>query len=78
MIKSTIVIPNYNGIRYIQTCLESLYSGTAKEFEVIVVDNASTDGSMEIVRDRFPQVRLSWRRSWTATGMGRYFRLRRG
>ncbi len=58
MIKSTIVIPNYNGIRYIQTCLESLYSGTAKEFEVIVVDNASTDGSMEIVRDRFPQVRL--------------------
>lgn len=58
MIKSTIVIPNYNGIRYIQACLESLYSGTAKEFEVIVVDNASTDGSMEIVRDRFPQVRL--------------------
>ena len=36
MIKSTIVIPNYNGIRYIQACLESLYSGTAKEFEVIV------------------------------------------
>lgn len=45
MIKSTIVIPNYNGIRYIQACLESLYSGTAKEFEVIVVDNASTDGA---------------------------------
>lgn len=58
MIKSTIVIPNYNGIRYIQACLESLYSGTAKEFQVIVVDNGSTDGSMELVRDRFPQVRL--------------------
>jgi len=58
MIKSTIVIPNYNGIKYIQACLESLYGGTAKEFEVIVVDNASTDGSMELVRDQFPGVRL--------------------
>ena len=58
MVKSTIVIPNYNGIRYIQACLESLYGGTTKEIEVIVVDNASTDGSMELVRDRFPQVRL--------------------
>lgn len=58
MIKSTIVIPNYNGIRYIQACLESLYGGTTKELAVIVVDNASTDGSMELVRDRFPQVRL--------------------
>jgi len=58
MTKSTIVIPNYNGINYIQACLESLYSGTAKDLEIVVVDNASTDGSMELVRDRFPQVRL--------------------
>lgn len=58
MIKSTVVIPNYNGIKYIQACLESLYGGTTKEIEVIVVDNASTDGSMELVRDQFPQVRL--------------------
>lgn len=58
MTKSTIVIPNYNGIKYIQACLESLYGGTTKEIEVIVVDNASTDGSMELVRDKFPQVRL--------------------
>ncbi|MDE7031030.1 MAG: glycosyltransferase family 2 protein [Lachnospiraceae bacterium] len=58
MVKSTIVIPNYNGIQYIQACLESLYGGTAKEIAVIVVDNASTDGSMELVRDRFPQVQL--------------------
>lgn len=58
MTKSTIVIPNYNGMKYIQTCLESLYQGTTKDIEVIVVDNASTDGSMELVRDKFPQVRL--------------------
>jgi len=58
MIKSTIVIPNYNGIKYIEACLESLYTGTCKDFHVIVVDNASTDGSMEVVRDKFPQVEL--------------------
>ena len=58
MTKSTIVIPNYNGIKYIQACLESLYGGTVADIEVIVVDNASVDGSMELVRDRFPQVRL--------------------
>ena len=58
MTKSTIVIPNYNGINYIQACLESLYSGTAKDLEIVVVDNASTDGSMELVRDQFPKVRL--------------------
>lgn len=58
MTKSTIVIPNYNGSKYIQACLESLYGGTTKEIEVVVVDNASTDGSMELVRDQFPQVRL--------------------
>lgn len=58
MAKTTVVIPNYNGIRYIEDCLDSLYAGTQKEIEVIVVDNASTDGSMELVRDKFPQVRL--------------------
>lgn len=58
MTKSTIVIPNYNGIKYIQACLESLYGGTVTDIEVIVVDNASVDGSMELVRDKFPQVRL--------------------
>ena len=56
--KSTVVIPNYNGITYMEACLESLYAGTSKHFHVIVVDNASTDGSLEIVRQKFPQVRL--------------------
>jgi hypothetical protein len=58
MAKSTIVIPNYNGIKYIEACLESLYGGTVTDIEVIVVDNASTDKSMELVRDKFPQVKL--------------------
>lgn len=58
MSKSTVIIPNYNGIKYIEACLESLYQGTCTDMEVIVIDNASTDGSMEIIRDKFPQVKL--------------------
>jgi hypothetical protein len=58
MAKSTVVIPNYNGIKYIEACLESIYGGTVNGVEVIVVDNASTDGSMEIVRDKFPKATL--------------------
>ena len=58
MAKTTVVIPNYNGIKYIEACLESLFQGTDTEFEVIVVDNASKDGSLELVKEKFPQVIL--------------------
>ncbi len=58
MAKSTVVIPNFNGIKYIGACLDSLYMGTIKDLEVVVVDNGSADGSMELVRDQYPQVRL--------------------
>lgn len=58
MAKSTIVIPNYNGIKYIEQCLESIYGGTITDLEVIVVDNASTDGSLELIEKKFPQVHL--------------------
>lgn len=52
--KSTIIIPNYNGIRYLENCLRSLEKEPA---DVIVVDNASTDGSFEMIGEKFPMVR---------------------
>lgn len=58
MTKSTIIIPNYNGIKYIEACLESIFTGTAKNVHVVVVDNASKDGSLELIKDKFPQVEL--------------------
>lgn len=58
MAKSTVVIPNYNGMKYIEACLESLFVGTTKDIEVIMVDNASTDGSLELVKEKFPQVQI--------------------
>lgn len=60
MYKVTVVIPNYNGIKFMETCLKALYSqeeGTP-EYRVLVVDNASKDGSAELVRKAFPQAEL--------------------
>lgn len=57
MIKTTVVIPNYNGIKYIDNCLASLYKGAAVP-EIIVVDNHSQDGSPELVKEKYPEVRL--------------------
>ena len=42
---TSVVIPNYNGIRYLKNCLLSLPKCEGEDFEVIVVDNGSTDGS---------------------------------
>ncbi|MBQ8597714.1 MAG: glycosyltransferase family 2 protein [Lachnospiraceae bacterium] len=57
MSKTTVVIPNYNGIKYLENCLSSLLEGTVIP-HVIVVDNASSDGSREIVEEKFGQVQL--------------------
>lgn len=54
-IRSTIIIPNYNGMKYIENCLTALAGEPAR---VIVVDNGSTDGSREVVQEKFPSVRL--------------------
>jgi GT2 family glycosyltransferase len=54
-----IVIVNWNSERYLRDCLHSLEAHPPDvPWEVIVVDNASTDGSVEIVRHEFPGVTL--------------------
>jgi len=55
--KASVIIVNWNGERFIERCLAALAVQTLKPHEIIVVDNASTDGSLEIVR-RFPDVRV--------------------
>ncbi len=53
----SIVIPNWNGIKFIGMCLDSIVKSTIKDYEVIVVDNGSTDGSKELVAEKYPWVR---------------------
>ncbi|MBF0518644.1 MAG: glycosyltransferase, partial [Nitrospirae bacterium] len=54
----TVIIPNYNGHTYLGDCLNSLRNQTYKKFEIIVVDNGSTDGSVDFIKETFPEVRL--------------------
>src|SRR5262249_47615647 len=54
----SVVIPNRDGKAVLGRCLASLAEQTLRDFEVIVVDNGSTDGSGELVRESFPEVRL--------------------
>ena len=54
----SVIIPNYNGIKFIENCLLSILKQSLSNFETIVVDNGSTDGSPELIREQFPWVRL--------------------
>jgi GT2 family glycosyltransferase len=54
----SIVIPNWNGAEHLPTCLDALREQTYPKVEVILADNASTDGSLEMARERYPEVRI--------------------
>ncbi len=57
--KLSVIIVNYNVRAYLEQCLRAVFkSMEGIEGEVFVVDNQSTDGSVEMVRDRFPLVHL--------------------
>jgi len=59
MIDLSIIIVNWNTKDLLRQCLHSLYNETQKiSFEVFVVDNASTDGSLEMLEQEFPKVNL--------------------
>jgi GT2 family glycosyltransferase len=53
-----VIVLNWNGRRWLEPCLSALKAQTFRDFEVVVVDNASTDGSADVVRQRFPEYRV--------------------
>jgi GT2 family glycosyltransferase len=57
--KLSIVIICWNDLKVITDCLRSIFEGThSTEFEVLVSDNGSTDGSVEFVRENYPAVKI--------------------
>ena len=52
----SIIVLNWNGKQYLETCLSSLVRQTYKNIEIIFVDNGSSDGSIDFVRNEFPGV----------------------
>lgn len=57
-VRASVVIPNWNGVDLLPTCLDSLRRQTERAFETIVVDNASTDASVELINRDYPEVRV--------------------
>lgn len=55
MTKTTVVIPNYKGIKFIDNCLGSVLKGTVVP-KVVVVDNCSEDGSLPLIKEKYRQV----------------------
>lgn len=53
--KISVIIPMYNAEKYIDECLESIFAQTFQNFEVIIVDDCSTDSSCEIVERYMPK-----------------------
>jgi GT2 family glycosyltransferase len=51
-----VIIPNWNGIAFLPACLESLRTQTYREFETVVVDNGSSDGSLDLIESKYPEV----------------------
>lgn len=54
----SVVIPNWNGLKFLKTCLDALRAQTYPNIEVIIADNASTDGSQDFIRTHYPEVIL--------------------
>lgn len=54
----SVIIPNHNGMAHLPTCLAALRAQTYSPCEVILVDNASTDESVEFTRREFPEVKV--------------------
>ncbi len=54
----TLLILNYNGAKYIKNCLDSVLKTDYPKLKVVMIDNASTDGSLEYVEKHYPQVKF--------------------
>lgn len=55
---ASVIVPNFNGERYLPVVLDALRAQRFTDFEVIVVDDASSDASVALLEDHYPDVRL--------------------
>src|SRR2546428_9838020 len=54
----SVIIPNWNGEKLLPTCLDSLRGQGYRDFEIIVVDNASGDSSLSLLAEEYPWVKV--------------------
>lgn len=56
--KTTVIIPNYNGVHFLKDCFDSLLANVDTQFQIIFVDNGSSDDSVGYVKQHYPAVRI--------------------
>ena len=54
----SVIIVNYCGRKLLERCLESLYATAYKNYEVIIVDNNSLDGSIEFLENNYSEIQV--------------------
>ena len=54
----SIIIVNLNRKKDLLNCLKSIFSQIYKHYEILLIDNGSSDGSAEAVEEKFPEVRI--------------------
>jgi GT2 family glycosyltransferase len=57
-LRTAVIIPNWNGREHLARCLPALSAQTCQDFQTVVVDNGSTDGSVAWLRQRYPSVEI--------------------
>ena len=55
---ASVIVPSLNGAHLLPDCLDSLVSQTYPRVEVILADGASTDGTVALLDNRYPNVRV--------------------
>lgn len=58
MVDLSIIIPSYNTRQLLMACLSSIYKSTKTPFEIIIVDNASTDGTVQEIEQKYKDIKL--------------------
>ena len=56
--KLIIQIVTYNSLKFLNDCLQSIFAQTFKDFQVLIIDNHSTDGTLDFLKKRFPAVSI--------------------
>jgi len=57
-LKVSIIISNYDGMSFLAECIGCLMRQTYRNYEIIIVDAGSTDGSQAFIRNKFPEIKL--------------------
>lgn len=57
-ISISVIVVNYNGLRFLKRCLSTLKNQSLKDFEILVIDNSSRDNSVNFIKQNFPSVKM--------------------